>query len=52
MWCTVGGDSEFGEFAIMGANEGREYGLQNINQPELLGLINDFSWLEEKFSNN
>jgi hypothetical protein len=52
VWCTVGENSEFGEFAIMGANEGREYGTKYINQPEMIGLINDFSWLEEKFSNS
>ncbi len=50
IWCTVGGNTEFGEFAIMGANEGAAYGRENINQPKQLGLINDYSWLEERFS--
>lgn len=48
-WCTVGHDAEFGEFAIMGANDGREYGLAHINQPDKLIMINDFSWLENRF---
>lgn len=52
VWCSMGGDREFGEFAIMGANEGRQFGLKNINQPEILGLINNFTWLEERFSSS
>lgn len=50
-WCTVGADRDFGDFAIMGANEGKDYGIQNADKPEILGLINNFSWLEHKFSN-
>jgi len=50
VWCTKGADREFGDFAIMGANEGREFGAENINQPEQLRLINDFKWLEKKFN--
>lgn len=50
VWCTVGADREFGEFALMGANEGREYGMECINHSEMLGMINDYKWLEERFS--
>lgn len=50
IWCTKGASQNFGEFVIMGANEGREYGTAHKDQPELLGLINDFKWLELKFS--
>lgn len=49
-WCTIGSDREFGDFVIAGANEGRQYGISHKNQPELLGLINNFAWLEERFS--
>lgn len=49
VWCTVG-NGEYGEFSVMGANEGKEYGLAHKDQPELLGLINDFTWLESKFN--
>jgi len=49
IWQT-NGDGEFGDFAIMGANEGREFGKENINQPEQLKLINDFNWLEKRFN--
>jgi hypothetical protein len=51
IWCTVGADREFGDFAIMGANEGMAYGTAHKDQPDMLGLINDYSWLEQKFSN-
>jgi hypothetical protein len=49
-WCTKGEDREFGDFAIMGAKEGAEFGKAYKDQPDMLGLINDFKWLEKKFS--
>lgn len=49
-WCNKGADREWGDFVIQGATEGKEYGLANADKPELLGLINDFHWLEQKFS--
>lgn len=50
VWCTVGEDREFGDFTIMGACEGRDFGLKFADQPEILGLINNFDWLEKRFS--
>lgn len=50
VWCTVGEDREFGDFVVLGAKEGAEFGKMNINQPEQLRLINDFEWLEKRFS--
>jgi hypothetical protein len=50
MWCTKGADREFGDFTILGANEGAEFGREHINQPEQLKLINDFLWLEKRFN--
>lgn len=52
VWCTEGSDAHFGEFSIAGANAGREYGLMFIDQPDKLALINDFSWLRDKFFND
>ena len=49
-WCTKGSDREFGEFAMMGANEGMAFGKAHKDQPDKLGLINDFSWLAKQFS--
>ena len=50
VWCTKGSDKEFGEFAIMGANEGMAFGKAYKDQPDMLGLINDYNWLEKLFS--
>jgi hypothetical protein len=49
-WCTKGEDREFGDFAIMGAKDGMEFGMTHKDQPDMLGLINDFAWLEKRFS--
>ena len=48
-WCTKGADQPFGEFVINGANAGAAYGKAHMNQPELIGLINDFEWLKSQF---
>ena len=46
IWTTVGRDVPFGEFAIEGAIAGREFGLSNKSN---LQLINDFDWLKTQF---
>ncbi len=50
VWCTEGADREFGDFAIMGAIDGAEFGRVHKDQPEFIRLINDFDWLEKRFS--
>lgn len=45
-WTTVGKDASYSEFAIKGAIAGREFGLSNGSD---IQLINDFDWLKEKF---
>ena len=50
VWCTVGADKPYGEYAIRGAKEGRQYGKQNSNNTEALYKINDFNWLKERFN--
>ncbi len=50
IWCSVGVDKPFGEYAIKGARAGREYGETNKNNTEALKKINDFDWLKEQFS--
>ena len=50
IWCTLGVDRPFGKFAIEGAINGKEYGLENKNNIEALKLINDFKWLQERFN--
>lgn len=49
IWCTVGKDKKFGEYAIAGAKAGREYGSANRNNIEALKKINDFDWLKEHY---
>lgn len=49
IWCTVG-NGEFGNFALMGANEGAEFGRTNFDKLDQLKLINDFEWLEKRFN--
>ena len=50
IWCTVGADKEFGEYAIAGAKAGREYGYKNKNNVEALKQINDFDWLRKYYN--
>lgn len=52
VWCTVGNEKPFGEFAIKGAKEGTKYGIQNRGNIEMLKKINDFDWLRSKFDGN
>lgn len=46
IWTTMGRDAPFGEYAIKGAVAGREYGISNGAD---LQLINNFNWLKEQF---
>ncbi len=50
-WCNLGADREFGEFAIAGAIAGAAFGRLHKDTPEMLGCINNYNWLELKFSN-
>jgi hypothetical protein len=50
IWCTVGNDRQYGEYAIDGANEGRKYGEYYRDSLQDLRRINDFMWLEERFN--
>ena len=47
IWCTKGSERRCGDFAIAGANAGREFGISNMAD---LNLINNFEWLHEQFS--
>jgi hypothetical protein len=46
-WTTVGKNRPYGEYALDGANEGRNFGLFAGSK---INLINDFDWLKEQFS--
>ena len=45
-WTTVGHNRKFGEYAILGAKSGMEFGLSNQSD---IKLINDFDWLKQRF---
>lgn len=49
VWCTVGKDKLYGEYAIKGALAGKEYGSESKDLPSKLKLINNFTWLEEYY---
>ena len=49
IWCTVGANKKFGEYAIAGAKLGRKFGSNQKNNLEALNLINDYEWLQEQY---
>lgn len=49
IWCLVGIDKKFGEYAIKGAKTGREFGTKYANNKEMLSKINDWEWLQNEF---
>jgi hypothetical protein len=49
-WCTVGSDKLFGKYAIQGANQGKEYGITNKGNIEMLSKINNWEWLTSEFN--
>ncbi|MDA9993286.1 hypothetical protein N9E09_01325 [bacterium] len=52
VWCdsTISNSKLYGEYAHDGAIAGREYGLNNKDNQENLNMINDFTWLKERFN--
>ena len=49
IWCSVGKDRPYGEYAIQGAQQGRKYGADLKDDLEALQMINNFDWLQFKF---
>ena len=50
VWTTEGADKLYGEYAIQGANEGRDYGHKYKTDIDQLKKINDFDWLYNYFT--
>jgi hypothetical protein len=48
-WCSTGADQPFGEYAIRGAIEGRNFGIKYKEDSSMLTKINDFDWLKEQY---
>jgi len=49
IWCTVGADKPFGEWAIRGAIAGKNFGQANKRNNTNLALINKLSWIKSEF---
>lgn len=49
IWKTVGGDRIFGNYSLVGARDGAEYGEKNRDDVNALNKINDFDWLRLRF---
>jgi hypothetical protein len=49
-WCTYADKRPFNDWAFLGAEDGKMYGMQKAGDMEALSKINDFEWLHEFFS--
>ena len=49
VWCTRGENRKFGEYALLGAQQGRDFGTHYKNNTEALRKINDWEWLRKTF---
>lgn len=49
VWCTRGENRRYGEYAVLGAQQGRDFGEHYKGNVEALRKINDWDWLKEKF---
>ena len=49
IWCEKGIEKAFGKYVLMGAKQGRDYGLKNKDNRKALSKINDFEWLKARF---
>lgn len=49
IWCSRGKERPYGEYCLLGANQGREFGHHYRNDIKALKKINNFDWLKEQF---
>jgi len=49
VWCTRGENRRYGEYAIMGAEQGKDFGTHYKYNKEALRKINDWEWLRKTF---
>tara|TARA_B100001248_G_scaffold262730_1_gene261791 strand:+ start:14543 stop:15247 length:705 start_codon:yes stop_codon:yes gene_type:complete len=50
VWCTRGDNRRFGEYALLGAQQGKDFGLHYKDNRNALNKINDWEWLEKTFN--
>jgi hypothetical protein len=48
-WCTRGAEAKFGAWCILGALEGRGFGLKYCRDPGALEHVNDYDWMRKTF---
>lgn len=49
VWCSRGEDKPFGKQTVLGARQGRDFGIFYKDDPVALSKINDFKWLQKTF---
>lgn len=49
VWCTRGENRRYGEYALLGAQQGREFGEHYKDNKNALRKINDWDWLKEQY---
>ena len=49
VWCARGAKRQYGEYAMLGAQQGADFGTEYKKDKDALKMINDFDWLEKKF---
>ena len=49
VWQNKGAKRKHGEWAMLGAQQGADFGRQYKDNPDTLNLINDFDWLKDTF---
>jgi hypothetical protein len=52
IWCLVGSNNPYSEYAISGARYGKEYGTRYKNNSSALTMINNYSWVAQQFKDN
>jgi len=50
VWTTRGQKRQFGEYALIGAEQGKEFGEYYRDNPDALNKINDWVWLRKVFN--
>jgi hypothetical protein len=49
IWCSIANRVPNAQWCLLGALAGREFGTMHATDQEMLGAINDYSWLRERF---
>lgn len=50
VWCTRGENKRYGEYALLGAQQGKDFGEHYRGNVDALKRINDWNWLRKQFN--